>query len=164
MGPPLFSFWNVISYISTISLVVYGRKHVYVANNAVCILIIFDNGDSILWERLVELKHIKKPWGYEIIWAQTDNYVGKLLHIKSGERLSKQYHEVKEETVIVLSGVLSVGDADDKITEVYPGETYHVVPGQVHRFGATYSNVELIEVSTNHLNDVVRLEDDYRRE
>ena len=106
---------------------------------------------------------IEKPWGHEKIWAQTKSYVGKILFIKAGNRLSKQYHEFKEETVLVLKGALSVYDADDQITNVYPGETFHVVPGQIHRFGATYSNVEVIEVSTNHLEDVIRLEDDYQR-
>lgn len=106
---------------------------------------------------------IEKPWGHEKIWAQTKSYVGKILFIKAGNRLSKQYHEFKEETVLVLKGTLSVYDADNQITNVYPGETFHVVPGQVHRFGATYSNVEVVEVSTNHLEDVIRLEDDYSR-
>jgi mannose-6-phosphate isomerase len=106
---------------------------------------------------------IEKPWGHEKIWAQTKDYVGKILFIKAGHRLSKQYHEVKEETILVVKGTLCVYDGEDKITHVYPGENFHVVPGQVHRFGATYSNVEMIEVSTNHLEDVVRLEDDYQR-
>ncbi len=106
---------------------------------------------------------IEKPWGHEKIWAKTANYVGKKLFIKAGHRLSKQYHEVKEETILVLKGVLIVSDKDDKITHVFPGEVFHVVPGQVHRFGANYSNVELVEVSTNHLDDVIRIEDDYRR-
>jgi len=106
---------------------------------------------------------IEKPWGHEKIWAQTKSYVGKILFIKAGNRLSKQYHQFKEETVLVLKGTLSVYDADDQITNVYPGETFHVVPGQIHRFGATYSNVEVVEVSTNHLEDVIRLKDDYQR-
>tara|TARA_Y100001938_G_scaffold148296_1_gene231564 strand:- start:12977 stop:13309 length:333 start_codon:yes stop_codon:yes gene_type:complete len=106
---------------------------------------------------------IEKPWGFEIIWAQTSDYVGKLLHINSGHRLSKQYHERKEETVYVLSGILYNYDEDDRITKILPGQSFHVSPGQVHRFGALESSVELIEVSTNHLEDVVRLEDDYRR-
>lgn len=107
---------------------------------------------------------VKKPWGHEKIWAQTKDYVGKILFIKAGHRLSKQYHEVKEETILVTQGTLYVYDGEDKITRVYPGENFHVVPGQIHRFGATHSNVELIEVSTNHLEDVIRLEDDYSRE
>ena len=105
-----------------------------------------------------------KPWGYEKLWAQTKDYVGKILFIKAGHRLSKQYHVKKEETIYVLRGTLYVYDKDDKITKINPGGTFHVVPEQIHRFGANESNVELIEVSTNHLDDVVRLEDDYKRE
>ena len=107
---------------------------------------------------------VEKPWGHEKLWARTNDYVGKLLFIKAGHRLSKQYHEKKEETIYVLSGVLSVYDKDDNITEIKPGGNFHVAPGQVHRFWATFSNVELMEVSTNYLDDVVRLEDDYRRD
>jgi quercetin dioxygenase-like cupin family protein len=107
---------------------------------------------------------IEKPWGFEIIWARTDDYVGKLLHINSGHRLSKQYHKSKEETVYVLEGVLYNYDKDDKPQKIYPGESFHVKPGQIHRFAALESNVKIIEVSTNHLSDVVRLEDDYKRD
>lgn len=108
-------------------------------------------------------KRIDKPWGYEIIWAQTEDYVGKLLHITSGNRLSRQYHNRKEETIYVLSGVLFNYDADGAVQKLSPGESFHVKPGQIHRFAAMEGNVEVIEVSTNHLDDVVRLADDYRR-
>jgi len=108
-------------------------------------------------------KRIEKPWGYEEIWAQTEDYVGKKLYISAGNRLSKQYHETKEETVYVLSGVLYNYDENGKIQRFLPGQSFHVSPGQIHRFGAAEYSVELIEVSTNHLNDVVRLEDDYGR-
>lgn len=107
---------------------------------------------------------VEKPWGHEKLWAHTDDYVGKILFIKAGHRLSKQYHINKEETVYVLKGTLLVYDSHDAITEVNPGETFHVSPGQIHRFGAAYSSVELVEVSTNYLQDVVRVEDDYDRE
>ena len=110
------------------------------------------------------MRKIEKPWGHEIIWAETEGYVGKILHISAGHRLSKQYHETKEETVYVLSGVLCNYEADNTITRVLPGESFHVHPGQVHRFGANDCDVELIEVSTPYLDDVVRLEDDYDRE
>jgi len=112
------------------------------------------------------MKQIKidKPWGHEIIWAKTDDYVGKLLHISSGHRLSKQYHIKKEETLYVLKGILYNYDENDKIQKITPGNSFHVLPGQIHRFGAMEGNVEVIEVSTNYLDDVVRLEDDYRRE
>jgi mannose-6-phosphate isomerase-like protein (cupin superfamily) len=111
----------------------------------------------------VKVRKIKKPWGYEVVWADTDSYVGKLLHINAGNRLSLQYHRTKEETVYILSGVLYNYDADGKITKFLPGQVYHVKPGTVHRFGANESHVELMEVSTNHLDDVVRLADDYKR-
>ena len=109
------------------------------------------------------MRRVEKPWGYEIIWAETDGYVGKLLHINAGHRLSKQYHQIKEETVYVLSGILYNYDADDKIQKIHAGESFHVLPRQVHRFGANEAAVEIVEVSTPHLDDVVRLEDDYDR-
>jgi quercetin dioxygenase-like cupin family protein len=109
------------------------------------------------------MEKIDKPWGYELLWAKTDKYVGKLLFIKAGHRLSKQYHEQKEETVFVMKGVLYNYDADDNVTKHYSGDSLHIVPNQVHRFGAADNNVELIEVSTPELDDVVRLADDYSR-
>ena len=110
------------------------------------------------------MQKIEKPWGHEIVWAKTDSYVGKLLHIAAGHRLSKQYHMVKEETVYVLEGVLYNYEDDGSITKVFPGEALHINVGQIHRFGANESNVEIIEVSTPYLEDVVRMEDDYGRE
>jgi len=107
---------------------------------------------------------IEKPWGYEIIWAETENYVGKLLHIDAGHRLSKQYHQTKEETIYVLNGILYNQDKDNIIIKILPGTSFHVEPGQIHRFGANESSVDVIEVSTSQIDDVVRLEDDYKRE
>ena len=109
------------------------------------------------------MRKVEKPWGYEVIWAETEGYVGKLLHINAGHRLSLQYHEIKEETVYVLSGILYIYDGEGKITQLIPGQSFHVKPNQIHRFGANESNVEIMEVSTPHLDDVVRLEDDYKR-
>jgi len=109
------------------------------------------------------MRRVEKPWGFEIIWAETDDYVGKLLHINAGHKLSKQYHEIKEETVYVLSGVLYNYNARDKEETIQPGRVFHVFPGQIHRFGAGGTPVEVIEVSTPHLDDVVRLADDYKR-
>ena len=106
---------------------------------------------------------IEKPWGHEIIWAQTKDYVAKVLYIKAGHRLSKQYHQTKEETVYVLQGVLYNCDLEDKIQKILPGESFHVKPNQVHRFYANESSVTIIEVSTPYLDDVVRIEDDYSR-
>lgn len=110
------------------------------------------------------MRRIEKPWGFEIIWAETDQYVGKLLHIKAGHKLSKQYHQIKEETVYVTNGILHNYEADGSITKISPGGSLHIAPKQIHRFGANESFVELIEVSTNYLDDVVRLEDDYGRD
>ena len=112
--------------------------------------------------------YIDKPWGYEKLWAHTDKYVGKLLHIKPGNKLSRQYHEVKEETIYVLDGrlILEIGPCDNYETLVLPRTyTYHIPPGMIHRFcaGPNGMPVSLMEVSTPELNDVVRLEDNYNR-
>tara|TARA_Y100001973_G_C5139184_1_gene301998 strand:- start:521 stop:859 length:339 start_codon:yes stop_codon:yes gene_type:complete len=109
------------------------------------------------------MRKIEKPWGYEVVWAETNAYVGKLLHINAGHRLSKQFHMIKEETVYVLKGTLYNYEEDGSITKVLPGNSLHINVGQVHRFGANESSVEVIEVSTPYLEDVVRLEDDYDR-
>lgn len=110
-----------------------------------------------------EPRRIEAPWGYQLIWADTANYVGKILHINAGHRLSLQFHRVKEETIYVMSGILYVYDESGKVTKLTPGQTFHVKPFQVHRFGANEMNVQIMEVSTPHLDDVVRLEDDYKR-
>ena len=121
-------------------------------------------------EMLNRKREVIKPWGKEVIWAETKDYVGKLLYINEGHKLSLQYHEEKEETILVISGTLEItvgghgrrGISTIKLSE---GETYHVTPGTIHRFAATCgTNVVLAEVSTNYLDDVVRLEDDYDRE
>lgn len=109
------------------------------------------------------MRRVEKPWGFEIIWAETEKYIGKLLHINAGHRLSKQYHQVKEESVYVLKGVLYNYDEEDNISSISTGEAFHVRPHQTHRFAAHGSDVELIEVSTPHLDDVVRISDDYNR-
>ena len=106
---------------------------------------------------------VDKPWGYEMIWAKTDTYVGKVICIEAGHRLSKQYHKVKEESVYVIEGVL-VNETDEGQETYAPGNYLHIKPGQVHRFGTLKDRyVKIIEVSTNHLDDVVRIEDDYNR-
>lgn len=112
------------------------------------------------------MRVVSKPWGKEEIWAETPKYVGKYLYISPGHRLSRQYHEKKEETIRVLSGelLLEIG-AGENVTQMrlLPGEIYHVTPLTVHRFCATVSEVVLVEVSTPELDDVVRLQDDYTR-
>ncbi len=110
------------------------------------------------------IKKIEKPWGWEEIWAQAEDYVGKIIVINPGHRLSKQYHEVKTETVYVMEGVLINYDENDNPERFYKGQSLHIVPGQIHRFGATEDRyVKIVEVSSNHLEDVVRIEDDYGR-
>lgn len=112
------------------------------------------------------MRIVEKPWGKEEIWAETPKYVGKYLHISKGHRLSRQYHEKKEETIRVLSGKLlleiGVGDSLSSIV-LDEGQTYHVTPLMIHRFCAVYDDVVLVEVSTPELDDVVRISDDYSR-
>lgn len=109
------------------------------------------------------MRVVNKPWGHEEVWAETDRYAGKYLYIKAGHRLSRQYHEKKEETIRVLSGVLrlEVGETGDDVRLLAVGDIFHVKPGTVHRFCATNEDVVLVEVSTTELDDVVRLSDDY---
>lgn len=112
------------------------------------------------------MRVVDKPWGHEEIWAETARYAGKFLIIRAGEALSRQYHERKEETICVLEGVLhlEIGRGDDiEIRHLGVGESFHVRPGTVHRFCADEVDVRLVEVSTPELDDVVRLEDRYRR-
>jgi mannose-6-phosphate isomerase len=113
-----------------------------------------------------QVRRVDKPWGYELIWAHTNRYVGKILHINAGAALSYQYHRVKDETIFVLRGTLRlhVSDDDDppRVLELREGESFHVTPGLRHRFEAE-DDVELLEASTPELDDVVRLEDRYGR-
>jgi mannose-6-phosphate isomerase-like protein (cupin superfamily) len=113
-------------------------------------------------------KRTEKPWGHELLWSETDHYAGKIIHIDAGKRLSLQYHEQKHESVLVLSGelLLHLGQGDDaSVVVLQPGESTDIPALQVHRFAASDDGpVEIIEVSTPHLDDVVRLEDDYNRE
>lgn len=112
------------------------------------------------------MRRVDKPWGYELIWAETDSYVGKILFVRAGHRLSFQFHRRKEETLLLQSGSVrfSLDDDDGVLRErvVSPGETVHVAPGRRHRIEALEDS-ELIEVSTPELGDVVRLDDDYGR-
>ena len=111
------------------------------------------------------MRRVDKPWGHELIWAETARYVGKLLHVRQGERLSRQYHRVKEETLMVQSGEmdLEIGPEEAvQIRRMKAGDVFHVVPGTIHRMvGVT--DVDVLEVSTPELDDVVRLEDVYGR-
>lgn len=115
------------------------------------------------------MRIVQKPWGHEEIWAETDNYVGKVLFVNPGHRLSRQYHNLKEETFRVLQGnlTLEIGTGTDiQVLYLGPGDTYHCPPGTIHRMICDIEEdeaVQVLEVSTNHLDDVVRLEDDYKR-
>jgi mannose-6-phosphate isomerase len=112
------------------------------------------------------MRRVDKPWGYEIVWAETDRYVGKVLHINAGQMLSRQYHERKDETFYVQSGVmqLEIGQGDGiRSLPLAAGESFHCTPKTIHRMIATTTDVDVIEVSTPELDDVVRLEDAYGR-
>ena len=112
-------------------------------------------------------RKVDKPWGWELVWAEAEDYVGKLLFVRAGESLSLQYHEVKDESWLVQEGRarLELGEVGGEleIVEIAPGDTYRFRPRTVHRVTAVEDTL-VIEVSTNHLTDVVRLEDRYGRE
>ncbi|RKH37384.1 cupin domain-containing protein [Corallococcus sicarius] len=110
-------------------------------------------------------KRVEKPWGHELIWAHTERYVGKLLHVKAGHKLSLQFHNRKDETIHVQSGkLLFVVDEGQGLIEkeMNPGESYHITPLTKHRMVAI-TDCDILEVSTPELDDVVRLEDSYGR-
>ena len=114
------------------------------------------------------MRIVKKPWGHEEIWAETDKYCGKILYINAGKRLSLQYHEKKMETIRVLQGTLHIVLQESNDGPLFnktlkEGETYHVAPKTVHRFCALNDDVAILEVSTPEIDDVIRLEDDYAR-
>ena len=112
------------------------------------------------------LRRIDKPWGHEVIWAQTDKYVGKVLHIIGGHRLSLQYHQKKDETIYILSGRLrfTVGPSEDNLVIhiLGSGERFRIPPGMIHRMEAIV-DTDVLEASTPQLDDIVRLEDSYGR-
>ena len=112
-------------------------------------------------------RRVDKPWGHEVIWAFTDRYVGKILVIEAGRRLSYQYHHQKDEWIHVLEGRLRLTlEADDgsvTVSDLRPGEGAHVATGRRHRYEAI-ETCRLVEVSTPELDDVVRLDDDFGRE
>jgi len=123
-----------------------------------------------------EVRVVPKPWGHETIWANTDLYVGKVLHIKAGHSLSLQYHNLKDETIHLLSGTMiyRVGNDDGRSkmevgvpqlreVELKAGESFRNEPGTIHQMEAVTDCV-LLEASTPHLDDVVRLTDRYGRE
>lgn len=109
---------------------------------------------------------VKKPWGHEIRWALNEKYIGKILRIEPGQKLSRQYHAQKDETIYVLEGklVLELGTGNDIVKLIlHEGATRRILPGQIHRFAAPSEGCTLIEVSTPEIDDVIRLEDMYGR-
>ena len=115
-----------------------------------------------------EPEKVEKPWGHELIWAKTEQYVGKTLFLKAGESLSLQFHKLKDEAWYILSGRAEVelGGPGERILNsevVGPGAAFHFPPGTVHRVKAV-EDTTILEVSTPHLDDVVRLADSYGRE
>jgi mannose-6-phosphate isomerase len=111
------------------------------------------------------VKRVAKPWGYELIFAKTARYVGKILHINRGESLSLQYHEIKEETLFVVAGELKLTieiDGERRELPLRAGEAFHIAPRTIHRMEAI-EDTDVAEVSTPELDDVVRLEDRYGR-
>jgi mannose-6-phosphate isomerase len=113
-----------------------------------------------------EPTRVEKPWGYEIHWAVTDRYVGKILHIEAGQLLSLQYHNRKDESIYVLRGRMIFRYRDQRgelvDREMIAGEAQHVPTGMVHQFEAL-EHTDVLEASTPHLDDVVRLKDRYGR-
>ena len=115
----------------------------------------------------VSPRRVDKPWGWELLWAEADDYVGKLLFVRAGEALSLQYHERKDESWLVQEGRarLELGDVGGELepVEIRAGDAFRFRPGTVHRVTALEDTL-VVEVSTPHLDDVVRLEDRYGRE
>lgn len=116
-----------------------------------------------------EARRVVKPWGYELIWAHTGQYVGKILHIKAGQALSVQYHHEKDETVHLLTGeiiyrVQRSGDTQEmEEVRLTAGDSFRLAPGTIHQMEAV-TDCDVLEASTPHLDDVVRLSDRYGRE
>lgn len=112
------------------------------------------------------IQRVEKPWGYELIWAKTGAYVGKLLHIRKGHKLSLQYHRIKEETFYLGRGRMTLVIEDEKgaLQEVNleAGEGFHIPTGRKHRMIGV-EDCDVFEVSTPELDDVVRIEDGYGR-
>jgi mannose-6-phosphate isomerase len=115
---------------------------------------------------LFPIRRVDKPWGYELIFAHTDRYVGKVLHVDAGHALSLQYHEVKDETLYMTEGEVELVVEENGVLlsrVLRGGDSYHITPGTRHRMVAGANGCDIIEVSTPELGDVVRLEDRYGR-
>lgn len=112
-----------------------------------------------------DVTRVEKPWGYEVHWAKTSRYVGKLIHVNAGHALSLQYHNLKDETIYLHSGRLlfEIQQGSNLVArEMQPGERVHIAAGTIHRMTAIEDS-DVFEVSTPELHDVVRLEDRYGR-
>ena len=115
---------------------------------------------------LKKVERVEKPWGYELIFAHTDDYVGKILHVNAGEALSLQYHEVKDETLYLSAGSMEliVQEGEEMVSRTLTdGDSYHIPPFTKHRMIGGPEGCDILEVSTPHLKDVVRIEDRYGR-
>ena len=113
-----------------------------------------------------DVTRVPKPWGHEIIWAHTDRYVGKILHIRAGHALSVQYHERKDETVYLLSGELKYWvKTGETMTDMHlhVGDAFRITPHTIHYMEAV-TDCDVLEASTPELDDVIRLTDRYGRE
>jgi mannose-6-phosphate isomerase-like protein (cupin superfamily) len=115
-----------------------------------------------------EPRRVEKPWGHELIWALSETYCGKLLFVRGGQSLSLQFHREKDESWLVQSGRcrIELGNTGDAVLSeevVGEGAAFRYRPGTVHRITAL-EDTTILEVSTPHLDDVVRLEDLYGRE
>jgi mannose-6-phosphate isomerase len=115
----------------------------------------------------IEPTKVDKPWGYEIIWALTDDYCGKILFVKAGESISLQFHRKKDESWFIQSGRarLDMAHPGEKLPQsevVGSGTAFRIRPGTVHRVTAV-EDTTIVEVSTPYLEDIVRLDDQYGR-
>jgi mannose-6-phosphate isomerase len=114
----------------------------------------------------MDVKKVDKPWGFELVYALTDTYCGKIIFIRKDEQLSLQFHRVKDEVVYLYEGriEMEIGDPGGALDNevVGPGRAFHIAPGTVHRWRALEDSV-VLEVSTPEVDDVVRLEDRYGR-
>ena len=116
----------------------------------------------------IPVRTVPKPWGHEIIWAANELYVGKILHITAGHSLSVQYHNVKDETVYLLSGEMKYwvqlpGTDELRDQRLVVGDAFRITPGTIHYMEAV-TDCDVLEASTPELDDVVRIKDRYGRE
>jgi mannose-6-phosphate isomerase len=112
------------------------------------------------------VRKVAKPWGHELIFAENERYAGKVLHLEAGQALSLQYHERKDETLMVLQGEVTLSvevEGEMRDIRLRSGEAHRIRPGVRHRLTAEAA-VDIVEVSSPELDDVVRLEDRYGRE